>query len=281
MKVPFKFSFLLIIIACSTQPKGDDNTESSNTSNRVEKDIMQSILDSAKLEGSILIYDYQKDSFYSNDFEWAEKGFLPASTFKICNSIIALETGAVENEKTLFPWDGKQRNLDIWEKDMNFREAFHLSCVPCYQDIARKIGAERMNNYLDKLDYGNMIVDTNNLDVFWLEGESKISQFEQIDFLKRLYYGELPVSDSTTAIMKRLMLIDHKTHFSIFGKTGWALRNGNNIGWFVGYIENFDRLYFFAANVEPNTTFDMKWFSSYRKYVVMQAFLKLDLIRFE
>ena len=93
-----------------------------------------------------------EDVYYSNDFKWANAGRLPASTFKIPNSIIALETGVVENDSTLFEWDGIERSIKNWNQDLLFREAFHFSCVPCYQKVAREISEKRMNVYLNKLE---------------------------------------------------------------------------------------------------------------------------------
>ncbi|MBT7827082.1 MAG: class D beta-lactamase, partial [Bacteroidetes bacterium] len=227
---------------------------------------------------SILIYNQKDDEYYSNDFEWAQKGFLPASTFKICNSIIALETGVVENDSTMFIWNGVERNMDIWEQDLIFRDAFHFSCVPCYQDIARQIGVERMNEYLKKFEYGNMKVDSSSIDLFWLEGESKISQYQQIDFLKRFYNKELPISDRTFTIMKRLMLLAEKEEFKISGKTGWSIRNGNNNGWFIGYLEKGSEVYFFATNITPDQEFDLSLFPVIRKDISMKALQLLKII---
>jgi len=138
-----------------------------------------------------LIYDLKEDHYYTNNFERARVGKLPASTFKIPNSVIALETGAVENDSTLFKWYGEARNMSIWEKDMTFRDAFHLSCVPCYQDVARSIGRDRMKDYIDKLGYGDIKFDSTTIDNFWLVGDSKISPWEQVNFLKRLYQSKL------------------------------------------------------------------------------------------
>ena len=144
-----------------------------------------------------MIYDNGKDTFYSNDFEWADRGFLPASTFKICNSIIALETGVIENYSSLILWDGQKRAMKVWEQDLTFREAFHLSCVPCYQQVARQIGVDRMNEYLKKLQYGNMMVDSNSIDRFWLEGESKITQFDTSDLMqKAVFCFDIPMQYS-------------------------------------------------------------------------------------
>jgi len=91
--------------------------------------------------------------------------------------MIALETAVVENDSSLFRWNGEDRMLEVWEQDLTLKEAFHYSCVPCYQEIARKIGANRMNRYLDTLNYGTMEVDSTNIDRFWLQGEYQIMPF--------------------------------------------------------------------------------------------------------
>lgn len=238
----------------------------------------QNIIDAAKVQGAILVYDFEKEVYYSNDFEWTKKGNLPASTFKIPNSIIALETGVVENDSTLFEWDGEERMLKRWEQDLTLKEAFHYSCVPCYQEIARKIGVGKMNAYLDKLDFGSMQVDSSNLDVFWLEGDSKINQFQQIDFLKRFYQAELPIAERTELIMKRMMVVEENQAYKLSGKTGWSIRNGNNRGWFVGYVEVKNNVYFFATNIAPKEGFDMKKFPMIRKEITYKALKGMKVI---
>lgn len=271
----------LLLFACS-EPSEQVPTpkvaEESAKSSRVEKPEFQKILDDAELTGTILIFDAQKNTFYSNDFEWAAVGRLPASTFKIVNSIIALETGVVKDDSTLFEWDGQPRRLKQWEQDLIFREAFHQSCVPCYQEVARKIGPERMKTYLEKFNYGEMVVDSSCIDLFWLEGESKISPFEQIDFLRRFYTSELPIKDHTEYTMKEMMVIEDGETYQLSGKTGWAIRNGHNNGWFVGYIENVDGMYYFAVNVDPQESFNMELFPKIRTQVAMEALRLMGII---
>jgi beta-lactamase class D len=231
----------------------------------------QAILDSAGVEGVILVFDSNANSFYSNDFEKCSLGHLPASTFKIPNSIIALETGVIDSDSTLIPWDGQPRRLPQWEKDLYFREAFHVSCVPCYQEIARKIGVQRMQENLEKLGYGDMVVDSSTIDLFWLEGESMISPFQQVDFLRRFFRAELPISSRTYSIMKRLMVIEESDSARLSGKTGWSIRNGNNNGWFVGYLETGGNVVFIATNIDPKAEFNMDMFAVIRKEISMKA----------
>jgi beta-lactamase class D len=168
--------------------------------------------------------------------------------------------------------------LPAWEQDLFFRDAFRASCVPCYQEVARKIGAERMKEYLAKLDYGKMIVDSSDIDLFWLEGESKITPEQQVDFLARFYFSKLPVSPRTTDIMKEILVIEKTDSYTLSGKTGWSIRSGNNNGWFVGYIEREGKVYFFAANIDPEIEFNMDLFGVIRTQITMQALKKLGLI---
>lgn len=269
----------LFIFTCCVDKKQRQTGEKSLSSSQIQSPKFQSILDSADVKGAILIYDLKKDSYYSNDFEWSRAGKLPASTYKIPNSIIALETGVVENDSTLFKWNGQERALKVWEQDLIFRDAFHFSCVPCYQDVARKIGVKRMNAYLSKLSFGDMKVDSTNIDSFWLEGESKISQFQQVDFLRRFYDKQLPITERTYEIMNRMMVIDENNEYTLIGKTGWSIRNDHNNGWFVGYLKKENNTYFFAANVEPKGAFSRATFVPARKQVVFKALRQMKIIK--
>jgi len=230
-------------------------TMTCQTKNSQDKEILvpefNKILDSLKVKGAVLIYDFTNKTYYSNDFSWAKTGIIPASTFKIPNSIIALETGVIKNDSDVFRWNGEKRWNKKWEQDLTFKEAFQVSCVPCYQEVARKIGVERMKAYLNKLNYKEMVFDNTTIDNFWLDGESKISQTQQIQFLKRFYFSELPISKRTETIVKNIMLIEKTYEYTLSGKTGLSVKNGLDNGWFVGYFEVKNKLYFFATNVEP------------------------------
>lgn len=272
---------LLVVIGCK---ENSVSTSSRSTSVEVRSPLkvvqqeFQKILDSADVLGSIVVYDLKEDTYYSNDFEWAKVGRLPASTFKIPNSIIALETGVVEDDSTLFEWDGNPRRLAVWEQDLIFEEAFHKSCVPCYQEIARAIGVQRMQQHVNKFNYGKMVVNDTTIDDFWLIGASEISQMQQIEFLKRFYTSELPISKRTHDIMYDLMEIEAKTAYRMSGKTGWAIRDGQNNGWFVGYLEKENNTYFFAVNIDPKESFNMDLFAVIRKDLASKAFRQMRII---
>jgi len=116
-----------------------------------------------------------------------------------------------------------------------------------------------------------MKVNSNNIDKFWLEGDSKINQFQQIEFIKRFFKSELEISKRTEDIMKKIFFIEKYGKYNLNGKTGLSIRNGNYNGWFVGYIESKDNNYFFATNIEPKSTLNKKLFPKLRKKITIEA----------
>lgn len=270
------FSLLLLLFACQkNSAKKTINENNPSTLNEIINDDFQLIIDSNNLIGSILIYDSKKDNFHSNDFKRAKKGFLPASTFKVVNSIIGLETGVIKGTQHLFKWDGTPQQLKAWEADLTLAEAYKRSCVPCYQSVARNIGIDSMNFYLQKLNYGNQTIPDSLIDLFWLVGDFQISQMQQIDFLQRLYHQELPISMATYSTMKTVMLIDEKENYRLSGKTGWAIREDSNIGWFIGFIETEDNIYYLATNITPKNEVGLENFARIRLQIALDAYEQL------
>ena len=253
-------------------------TKKLNTK-EVVKTEFGNILDSLEVNGSILIYDVKNKIYYSNDFSWAKTGVIPASTFKIPNSIIALETGIIKNDSAIFKWNGEKRRFKRWEEDLTFKKAFQVSCVPCYQEIARKVGVKRMKKYLRKLDYKGMVFDTLTIDNFWLEGKSKFSQMQQIDFLERLYFSKLPISKKTENIMKDIMQIEKTENYILSGKTGLSSIEEKYNGWFVGYVETKSNVYFFATNVIPTDGLNVDDFISSRINVTKNALKQMNIMK--
>lgn len=271
MKILNIILIIFLLQSCTENKNTKKEKKIYVSENKIIKPEFQSIIDSSNVNGSILIYDLKNDLFYSNNFDWAKTDRLPASTFKIVNSIIALETKVVENDSTLFRWNGEKRDYKVWEQDLILKDAFKYSCVPCYQEIAKEIGEKRMNEYLKKLGYKDMKVNSKNIDKFWLEGDSKINQFQQIEFIKRFFKSELGISKRTEGIMRKIFFIEKYGKYNLNGKTGLSIRNGNYNGWFVGYIESKDNNYFFATNIEPKSTQNKKLFPKLRKKITIEA----------
>lgn len=182
------------------------------------------------------------------------KVFCRPPTFKICNSLIALETKVIEDENVVFKWDGKQRQLPEWNADTDMKLAFKNSTVWYYQEIAKRVGNERMKYWLNKASYGNE--DTaGGIDGFWLWGNLRISPVQQIDFLKRLHDNKLPFSQRSMDIVKRIMIAKDTLGNVVRAKTGGGKQEGKYIGWYVGYVTTKDNVYYFSNFIqsEENT----------------------------
>lgn len=275
MKYTFLFS-LLLLFPCTDNHK--TRPAERSRPKLIVKQEFQSIIDSFHVKGVVLMYNAKNNTYYSNNFKMAKKGYLPASTFKIPNSIIGLETGVIKDTSTVFKWDGKKRYLTAWEKDLKLKQAFQLSCVPCYQEVARKIGVKKIKNYLKKLNYGNIIINTQTQDNFWLKGNSTITPFQQIDFLKRFYYKRLPISTSTYQTVKYILQINKNQANILSGKTGLSNQNGIKNGWFVGYVEIKKNVLFFATNIQWQAEQNVTFSPDIRKKITLECMKTLNVV---
>ncbi|MEO5344849.1 MAG: penicillin-binding transpeptidase domain-containing protein [Magnetococcus sp. YQC-9] len=187
------------------------------------------------LEGCVVLLNLVDQTRFVSDEAACEKRFRPASTFKVPNALIALESG-VTREAEIFPWDRQPRHLPAWEKDLNLKEAMAVSAVPVFQEIARRIGREPMREWLVRLDYGNHAIGE-VVDRFWLDGPLEISPNEQVAFIGHVALGRLPFSPETFTALRRLLPEESFGKVRLLGKTGFVPVDGQMHGWYVGWVE--------------------------------------------
>ncbi|HTP63762.1 MAG TPA: class D beta-lactamase [Geobacteraceae bacterium] len=217
------------------------------------------------ISGTIVIADLNGSTRYVCNEPRANTPFVPASTFKILNTLIALDVGAV-TEKDVLKWDGRDCGVAACNRDQTLESAFRSSCVGFYQELARRIGTAGYFAYFNKVKFGTGS-PTPELTTFWLEGDLKISAIEQIDFLKRIYREELPFRHASYETLKRIMAVERTPEYTLSAKTGWAQRVAPQIGWYVGYVESGDKVWFFAANMDITNPADAR----FREQVTMEA----------
>lgn len=200
--------------------------------------------------GTFVLFDVATDTMLVSNEARAQERFAPASTFKIANSLIGLDVGAVKSVDEVLPYGGKPQRIKEWERDMGLREAIKMSNVPIYQELARSIGIVRMREGVKKLGYGNMAIG-GVVDRFWLDGPLAISAVEQAEFLKRLVSGALPIDPSAVRAVKQITLLEKTGAYELHGKTGWFVGpTPPEIGWWVGWIERENKVYPFALNFD-------------------------------
>lgn len=246
---PFVFPLLLlfVLISCST--------------NNVKKDSnLKKYFEENKVEGCFALMDNGTGQFTVHNLgRYRDSSFLPASTFKIVNSLIGLQTGKISSDSMVIRWDGVQRWNPDWNKDLTMYEAFRVSAVPYYQEVARRIGKDTMQFWLDSLKYGSRKIKT-AIDSFWLDNSLKITPDEELGLVKRLYFDQLPFFKSYQEMVKRAMLFEDNANYRLGYKTGMGYReNGHALGWITGWVEENGHPYFFVLNIEsPDREIDMK-----------------------
>ncbi|MDB5248957.1 MAG: class beta-lactamase [Segetibacter sp.] len=190
-----------------------------------------------------------------------DSAYLPASTFKIVNSLVGLETGKIRDERMVIKWDGVTRRIDEWNKDLTMEQAFKVSAVPYYQEVARRVGKDTMQFWLDSLGYGARYekAKIGKIDTFWLDNSIKITADEQLGLVKRLYFDQLPFQKRSMRVVKEMMVQEKNSNYTLAYKTGWGNReNGNELGWVVGWVEENRHPYFFALNLEGAPGLDIR-----------------------
>ena len=208
------------------------------------------------LDATFVFQDVQNGIEIIQNEARAKTRFSPCSTFKIPNTLIALDTGVATGPDMEIPWDSKTYPKEdwwdkalrpmgiVWDRNHTLKSAFKNSCVWYYRELAKRCGKERMQGYLDNLDYGNKDL-SGGIDVFWLESSLKISAVEQIGFLKKLVQGRLPISEKTREAAFEVFEREKKAGRVLYAKTG----GGKSIGWFVGIVADGDKRYLFAFNM--------------------------------
>jgi beta-lactamase class D len=232
------FSILIVAVSsCSVNKAKIDNS-------------LKKYFDENKVDGCFTMFDNATGKVTVYNMALDTMRFTPASTFKIVNSLIGLEIGKVTDEKMVIKWDGIKRWNEDWNKDLTMEEAFKVSAVPYYQELARRIGKDTMQNWLDSLHYGNQTIGS-RVDSFWLDNSLKISADEQLGLVKRLYFDQLPFQKRTQQIVRDVMTQEDNTMYKLSYKTGWGFdEKNNNIGWIVGWVEENKHPYFFVTLVK-------------------------------
>lgn len=222
----------------------------SRTNVTVREDLKK-YFDEYKVEGSFAIFDNSRGEHIIYNPQRDTTRFMPASTFKIVNALAALQTGRVTSDSSIVPWDSVVRSNPEWNKDLPLYEAFRVSSVPHFQWIARQIGRDTLQRYLDSIHYGNMKIGP-RIDSFWLDNSLKISPDEQVGLVKMVYFRQFKfMRQSVQEQVKRMMIQENNVSYQLGYKTGWGKTEaGNELGWVVGWIEENRHVYFFALNLE-------------------------------
>ncbi len=259
----------LLLAACSTSavndgpsatPVSDSSVKTPASGADLEESLTERVDWGSSFEDSGVTGTFVLREVGSSDtMVWnpdrASESRLPASTFKIFNSLVILETGVLPDTETMVPWDGIERDIFEWNQDHSLRSGIEVSAVWAYQDLSRQVGEERMLEWVTRAGYGNMDIG-GGIDEFWLSGDLRISPLEQLEFLEGLAGRELPfrseVMDAVAEILVREGADDWKWSY----KTGTTFGQDPDLGWLVGITEYEGRTFVFAMNLDVGREVD-------------------------
>lgn len=244
--------FIMLILMCSSAVKAD------NQVNYIEQ--------FGREKGCAIFYDSALNEYdiYNKDIVYTEVS--PCSTFKIILTLAGIEKGVLQNENTIFEWDGVTRELPQWNKDLNLKESFKCSAIWWFYKVFNKVGKETVEEIIQKISYGNM--DSTAEGKFWLGSSLKISAFEQVVFLKKLFSYEFNFKRENIEILKNIMFVEEIDGCKIYGKTGANV--DNKIGWFVGFYEKNENKTYFAVR-----TYDGENISGVRAREIAKDIIKI------
>ena len=214
-----------------------------------ERADLAAVFREAGVAGCFVLRDAASGALVTVDAARAARRLVPASTFKIANGLIALETGVVRDVDAVIPYGGRPQPVAAWQRDMSIRDAVPVSNVPVFQEIARRVGLARYRDWLARLDYGNRETG-GDVETFWLRGPLAISAMEQVQFVTRLAQGRLDAAAASQAAMREVLRMEGGGDAGLFGKTGWTGASvAEPVGWWVGWVARGAALHAFALNI--------------------------------
>lgn len=235
-------SLILTVVSIALSSCYSDNSSNSTL------DSVSEVFHAEEITGTFVAESIDGEISHFYNESRATTRFSPASTFKIPNTLIALNFGVVESKSSTFAWDGVDKGLERWNSNQTLETAFKVSCLWCYQYVARAIGFDNYESALAELDYGNQSVGE-RVDSFWINGSLEISAIEQVSFLRNLYNYDVPYQRKHVDLLRAIMVDQQTEQYTIYAKTGWAATEPQ-VAWYVGFVELEDGAWLFAMNMQ-------------------------------
>jgi beta-lactamase class D len=187
----------------------------------------------------------------------------PACSFNIVLSLMGYDTGILKDEKTPV-WDFQEGYDDFseaWKDSQTPKSWMTRSCVWYSKILGLQLGLERIQRYLTLFEYGNQDMSAGltmpgPMDPAWVGSSLEISPREQVDFIRKMIQGHLPVSKNAIQMTKLLIFKEELPQgWKLYGKTGLAFRKDSldvKVRWFVGWIESDHAFFPFAYQMQEN-----------------------------
>lgn len=251
----------LTISGCSGKSQETEKKDTSRSKKKVEVIKEKEPLEEEKdyqsyfegIDGGCVIYSSQTKKYDVYNKEFCKEQVSPCSTFKIISSLAAVKENIIRSGETTMGYNGQNYATEEWNTDISFTEAFRTSCVWYFRKVIDQIGPERMQMYLNQLQFGNQDIQewegnernaVTELNGFWLESSLKISAREWVEVLRIIFEEKKVFSQNERDFVLEVMNRGEEGNRTIYGKTGTgtSLEKGCTDAWFTGMTN--DGLYF-------------------------------------
>ena len=205
-------------------------------------------------DGSFVLYDSANDAWQIYNKEQAQTRLTPVSTYKIYSALLGLEAGIISPEHSRIAWDGKPYPFDSWNGDQTLDSAMEHSVTWYFQSIDRQAGKPLIRDFIQKIGYGSQTV-TGDISTYWTDSTLSISPIEQVELLQKFQKNQFGFSPENVNAVKESIHLYAADGGDVYGKTGTRGEQGRNtLGWFIGYLEANGNTYFFATNIQHETS---------------------------
>lgn len=177
-----------------------------------EKDFSKIFKD---VEGSFVVYDTNRNKYIVYNKEEALQQMNPGDTFGIFSTLIGLEEGKLKDAANL-------KNI---------------------KETSKMIDKAILEKYIKAANYGNSNISSSN---FWIK-TLKISPIEQVEFLRKIYAGEMKFTGGSIMAVKQAMLLGNVRNGVLYGIYDQTKKD------MITYVGNYEKrgnTYIYAARMK-------------------------------
>jgi len=218
----------------------------------------QSIIDfyfkSKDLDGSILIYNENKDSWLFNIENDVKRNSPIGSLFNIPSTLIALDLGVISNDPSKFMyWDGVKRYYFgtpkyNWSCNTNLDEALLFKNDWYFKNVSDLVRFKNYEFFLKDLDVTNFKYDRKEK-YYWHFGGLLSNPEQQINFFRKLQKQELLFDKQNQKYLYESLLTIDNPNYTIHGYETFNVYKGERIDWWVGVLKTKDNTYYFSIRI--------------------------------
>lgn len=267
-----KIKGLIIVLLFITSIYGQKNAIEINSN-------LKQINRSYGVKSSILVYNQQKNKLITNDSILMKMNVSPVGTFHLYEALIGLESGIIKDTSQTLSLDATEPRYPnlFWNEDQTVYTALKHQTPWYFKKIANNIKHDKMQNWLTLMGYGNKDL-SGGIDAFWLNSSLLITPRQQFDFLKRLYYYNLPFSFENMRFIRHAFTCTKLKNKNLYTLKVSDYQNGKQLSWYIGYVEYINNTYLFVHCIEGNSKKKNQYFETIQSELLHASLKELGIL---